>query len=200
MGKLKNNKALAEMLQGRHRSQTKTTVFVGGASEPVKSHREVGEVWYVTNPTTKAVTRWEQKQGYQIKQSVASFELEKLLDPKVVFKNCYEDCNKKSYTPVDKKLGIRTGRCLDCTAKYETKLRYEGKFEQYALEKMKSNAESFFKQADAEVEEIAKSMEEGATFVNVDGREEKWEGKDATKVREEYVKFKQKTLQAYGNN
>ena len=49
--------------------------------------------------------------------------------------------------------------CFDCVVKLETRLRAEGKFEEYEREKMYNNAESFFTSADKEVEVLKKSKE-----------------------------------------
>ena len=58
--KLKNVKAVKEMVAGTHKSQTKTTVGFGETKTVVK--REVGDRWTDDNGNV-----WEQKKGYKVK-------------------------------------------------------------------------------------------------------------------------------------
>ena len=58
MSKLKNIKAVNEMLRGSHRSQTKATV----GFEKDQSERIVGDEWIDTNGQ-----KWIQKDGYKSK-------------------------------------------------------------------------------------------------------------------------------------
>ena len=58
--KLKNVKAVKEMVAGTHKSQTKTTVGLGVTTTIVK--REVGDRW-----TDDSGNVWEQKKGYKVK-------------------------------------------------------------------------------------------------------------------------------------
>ena len=60
MGKLKNIKAINEMLRGQHRSQTKATT----GFENKKTERVIGEVWTDDNGQ-----KWVQKDGYKSKVS-----------------------------------------------------------------------------------------------------------------------------------
>jgi sulfite reductase alpha subunit-like flavoprotein len=90
--------------------------------------------------------------------------------------------------------------CEDCLISFETKLKIQGKFNQYAVEKMKNNALSFFKQADQDVEQIKSELGQGITFVNEQGDVEKWgtEGKTnlLERIDDEYGKFKESVLKS----
>ena len=59
MAKLKNIKAVKEMLGGEHKTQTKKTISF---SDKVFVKREVGETW-IDNKNQK----WEQRNGYKVK-------------------------------------------------------------------------------------------------------------------------------------
>ena len=58
--KLKNTKAVTEMLAGVHKTQTKRTV--GFENSPTYVRRSVGEQWEDENGDM-----WEQKAGYKVK-------------------------------------------------------------------------------------------------------------------------------------
>jgi hypothetical protein len=80
----------------------------------------------------------------------------------------------------------------------ETRLKIQGKFDEYALDKMKANAESFFVQADKEFEVIKEAMKD-VSFVNSEhGDVEKWDNSNSDelieRVSDQYQKFKEKTL------
>ena len=91
--------------------------------------------------------------------------------------------------------------CHDCLVSYETKLKMRGQFDEYALDKMKQNAESFFKQADVEVELIKDSLKEISFVNNEHGEVEKWEFDDSEatmqRIDDHYNKFKKNTLNKF---
>ena len=91
--------------------------------------------------------------------------------------------------------------CHDCLVTYETKLKMRGQFNEYALDKMKQNAESFFKQADVEVGLIKESLKEISFVNNEHGEVEKWEFDNSEslieKIDNDYAQFKEKTLNKF---
>jgi len=207
--KLQNIKALNQMLEGNHRLQTKKTIGfsdVHSASEKNKK-REVGETWEEKDLSGNIVY-WTQNQGFRTKSNVSP-EMSKfysdIREEQYKFPNCQkETCTCKSPTSLDQKFRRIVGMCHDCLVGFETKLKIQGKFNEYALDKMKANAEAFFKQADKEVEVIKESFKEVA-FVNSEhGDVEKWEGLDSEKLIEkvdtDYKKFKEKTMEKFNAN
>jgi len=54
-------------------------------------------------------------------------------------------CKKAMKKKLDNKFWRMFGHCMDCQIVYETKLRYEGKFEEYAQRKMIENRKSYLK-------------------------------------------------------
>lgn len=204
MSKLKNIKALNEMLSGNHRTQTrKTHGFSDTKYQTERSKvREVGEVWEEIGADGKTICWWKQEQGYRVKYNVhpdISKSMDAVREYLRSFPNCQkETCTCTSPTNLDKKFRAIMGMCEDCTISMETRLKIEGKFNEYALNKMKANAEAFFKQSDVEVE-ILKSQFKNMGIVDSEfGDVEKWTLEDLDgmleKIDNSYNDFKTKTL------
>ena len=170
MSKLKNIKAVKEMLGGNHKTQTKKTVSFDKSKEVVK--RNVGDIWEDENGQT-----WEQKRGYKVKLG----KLHKLREDLKKFPNCKEGC--ESYLDpcqADLKMKAFHGMCLNCVTEMEHKLKLDGTYKEYERKKMLANAEAWLKQAEVEKDILKYSIE--ASFVNEDGSIEKWGGMDKDEV------------------
>ena len=63
--KLQNIKAIKQMLEGSHKSQTK--IQVGGPIPKTQVKRKVGDTWTETDPLTGTTSEWEQKEGFRVK-------------------------------------------------------------------------------------------------------------------------------------
>lgn len=208
--KLQNIKALKQMLDGTHRTQTRKTIGFSDANSTANKNkkREVGETW--TEVNANGNTEWvTQKEGYRVRSSVnpeLSAFLDKVREDQRKFPNCQKqatggECTCKKPNHLDEKFRRIAGMCHDCLVQFETKLKINGKFDQYALNKMKANAESFFIQADKEVE-ILKLALNDLNFVNSErGDIENWEfeGKEEykQKIDQHYKEFKEKTLEKF---
>jgi hypothetical protein len=210
MAKLQNIKAIREMLDGKHRTQTRTKIGFSDtevSAEKAKK-REVGEIWEEYDEHGQLVCIWEQKQGYRIKSGVLKDAVEDIRTYLNSYPNCLEDCRTKdkNYTKLDKRFRAKFGRCADCQFRIETRLKQQGKFKEYEREQMLRNAEAFFKQADVEIETVYNQIAGESHFANSDGRIEVWNGnKDqAEKMRNEYYEYKkiaiQKIQEYNGNN
>ena len=112
------------------------------------------------------------------------------------------DCTTEYMTSFDKKMQKISGMCADCHFKFETKLKIEGKFKDYELEKMKANIRSFIKDAEEDVKALKLSLNV-MEFVNVDGRSEKWEMKNKEeyikKIDEDFERYKKELYENYGH-
>ena len=160
--KLKNVKAVKEMVAGTHKSQTKTTVGFGETKTIVK--REVGDRWTDDNGNV-----WEQKKGYKVKLGKLS-ELRKELN---TFPNCKKEiCTCTNPKRNDIKMKTIHGMCFDCVIEMEHKLKIEGKYEEYEREKIFANMKSWLKGAEVEKEALKTALK--AKFVNEDGSIEEW--------------------------
>ena len=187
MAKLKNIKAVKEMIAGNHRTQTKNTVGFGENKEFVK--REVGEQWTDDDGNT-----WEQKKGYKVKLG----KLSELRDSLKDFPNCKEGCTSHM-TPTrnDLRMKVIHGMCLDCVVEMEHSLKMEGKYEEYERSKILENAKAWLKQAELEKDTIKLAMQ--ARFVNEDGSLEEWDGMSWSemeeKIENEFRTFRENFIQ-----
>ena len=160
--KLKNVKAVREMIAGTHKTQTKTNVSFGEKKTFVK--RKVGEQW-----TDDDGTLWEQKKGYKVKLGKLS-ELRQNLNK---FPNCKKEiCTCTNPKRNDIKMKTIHGMCFDCVIEMEHKLKIEGKYEEYEREKILANMKSWLKGAEVEKEALKTALK--AKFVNEDGSIEEW--------------------------
>ena len=201
MSKLQNIKAIKQMLDGTHRTQTRKSFHYGDADQTAEKNkkREIGDIWTETDPVTGNVTTWEQKDGFRVKHS----KLQEVRDYLHTFKNCpKEKCTCISPTHVDNKMKIFHGMCLDCVIDFEHKLRIQGKYEAYEKEKIGENIRAFFKDADKEVEVIKRALENKLTFMNGDGTSETWDQSDRQiwldKIENDYKQLKEDLYKQYG--
>ena len=182
MSKLKNIKAVSEMLEGKHKTQTKKTVSFD-KKEVVR--REVGELW-----TDTKGQEWEQRKGYKVKVG----KLAKLREELKGFPNCRKDvCTCIDAGQADLKMKAYHGMCLDCVTDMEHDLKLKGEYEEYERTKLLNNAESWLKEAEIEKEVLKTTIK--ASFINEDGSTEEWDGLSEEKVmkqiEEGFEKFKE---------
>ena len=160
--KLKNVKAVTEMIAGTHKSQTKTNISFGETKSFVK--REVGETWSDDDGTL-----WEQKKGYKVKLG----KLSKLRSELNKFSSCKKDiCTCTNPKRNDLYMKKIHGMCFDCVIDMEHQLRIEGKCDEYEREKIYANMKSWLKQAEIEKQAVKTALK--AKFVNEDGSIEEW--------------------------
>lgn len=210
MSKLQNIKAIQQMIEGTHKFQTKKTFSFRSHNDEVqkekRKEREVGEIWEEKDYEGKTVCWWEQYQGYRRRHGVHP-DVSKIFDEirqrKVTFVNCpKEECTCKKPSRLDERFKKMMGLCHDCVVAMETNLKIHGKFDQYALQKMQENAKAFFREKDAELEQIKKELTNPISYVaGADGIEEKWEVENSTgliqTIEENYNKYKQSVLESF---
>lgn len=193
--KLKNIKAVGELLEGRHKSQTRKTFWMGVPVKDVET-RAVGEVWeevdFYGNKTV-----WKQKEGYRIKNYSEDFsDLKKYLD----YRNCRSDCSKKTtglYDHLDEIFRKKQNRCFDCVLREETLLKSQGKYRDYEKEKILANKKDWLKDARVEMEKLKERLGK-MELVFADGRTEAWtmENKKAflDKIDHDFAKLEEDLL------
>ena len=160
--KLKNVKAVREMIAGTHKSQTKTNVSFGETKEVIR--REVGDQW-----TDDDGNIWEQRKGYKVKLG----KLSKLRDELTKFPNCKKDiCTCTNPKRNDIKMKTIHGMCFDCVIQMEHQHKLDGTFEEYEREKIHANMKSWLGKAEIEKEALKTALK--ARFVNEDGSIEEW--------------------------
>ena len=161
--KLKNIKAVNEMLLGEHKTQTKKSISFEGKKFVKK---EVGETWIDDDGQS-----WEQKNGYRVK--VGKFA--KLREDLNAFPNCNkETCTCIEPSQADLKMKAYHGMCLDCVVEMEHDLKLKGEYDEYERTKLLNNAESWLKEAEVEKEVLKSTIK--ASFINEDGSIEEWDG------------------------
>lgn len=172
--KLQNTKALKELLSGQHKSQTRTSY--GYTSTSTEKH-EVGDVWTETDPKTGTVWRFEQKDGYRTK-TVDNSILDVIRKSLAVPDTCptcggdMRDHEKHLHF----KMYFMHKKCFSCVLKEETAIRAKGDkaWEEYSKQRMLSNAEAWFTDADKEVALLREALK--LQFVqNADGQTEEWD-------------------------
>lgn len=181
MAKLKNIKAVQEMLGGEHKTQTKKTVSFD-KKEVVR--REVGDTW-----TDDKGQKWEQRKGYKVKVG----KLSKLREELKGFPNCRKDvCTCTDPGSADLRMKAYHGMCLDCVTDMEHDLKLKGEYDEYERTKLLNNAESWLKEAEIEKEVLKSTIK--ASFINEDGSIEEWDGLSedeiTAKIDDGFEKFK----------
>tara|TARA_Y100001963_G_C6749688_1_gene433506 strand:- start:928 stop:1578 length:651 start_codon:yes stop_codon:yes gene_type:complete len=195
--KLQNVKAVKEMLAGTHKSQTRKSFGFTGKSHV---HRNIGDTW-----TEKDVHGneylWEQKDGFRVKKAANSIidEVNKIIKMPSKCPNC----GNNMYGPeerLNKKFWATHKTCFDCVITMETKLRAEGKYEDYERKKLHDNATAFFNTADQEVNILKNALKEKLQFVqNAQGEVEEYDQSDyneqyLTYIDKQYNRFKNEIL------
>tara|TARA_R100001163_G_C5037982_1_gene176784 strand:+ start:208 stop:891 length:684 start_codon:yes stop_codon:yes gene_type:complete len=193
--KLQNIKAIKQMIDGTHRTQTKNNVGMYTGNSHKK--REVGETWEETINGT--IYEIEQKQGFRVKKPKNSIaeEVKSYLNS---FPNCKGDCTCTTPTELDKKMRTIHGMCFECVIEMEHKLRKQGKFEEYERTRIKNNAMSWLGRAEKDVQMLKDTYTKSAEFVqNAEGETETWHAKMTPEefektVQTQFNEFKKKFL------
>ena len=162
--KLKNVKAVSEMIAGTHKSQTKKTIGFSEVKSFIK--REVGETW-----VDEDGNNWEQKKGYKVKLG----KLSELRNDLNSFPNCDKEvCTCTNPKRNDQKMKVIHGKCFDCVIDMEHNLKLNGGYGAYERTKMSQNGTAWLTQAKLEKEALKSAMK--AKFINEDGSFEEWDG------------------------
>ena len=192
MAKLQNIKAIRQMLDGTHKTQTKKTVGFSDVKSS-ETRREVGEVW-----TDENGVEWEQRAGFKIKKGKLD-EIRELLAKDRMPKDCPE-CKQPMTKRLDEKFWNLEKRCFDCQVSFEHNLRIEGKYEEYERDKILRNAEAWLAEAEKEAKDLAEVFRNPLTFAGADGSIEKWSGgmsgeEVADKIEKEFEMFKENFIE-----
>lgn len=155
----------------------KSTTSVGYQSKQIQ-YKE-GEVF------EEGGKRWIIKNGIKVSYSKLDI-IKKTLQLPLVCPHCSNAMKNK----FDKHMYFIHKRCFNCVLKYESKLKMEGKFEDYQRNFLNNNATSFIEDLKSELYEYINS---GMTnFITEDGDTEQWQdnvkNKEALKKEiEEYI-------------
>jgi hypothetical protein len=137
------------------------------------TNRKEGEVW-----EDSSGRRWIKKNGY--KKRINKTGKISSEDVKLTCSDCGADMKWGNY--LDDKIFPKTGRCYDCNVNYESKLKVEGKFKNYELEKIFKSQKGFVEDFRAKLIETIHHLEtsnDDIVYLNEDGTKDVW--KDTTK-------------------
>ncbi len=156
------------VLSGGEYEKNTQISFSGADKEIIK--RKVGEKW--TDENGKS---WEQTEGGRIEFSELGdimAETRAYLDK---LNNCKaDDCNTIKLGRVDKKLVSKTGYCLHCLTKRESKIKTDGLWEAYEDYKIYNNMIAYGKDVVAQFQQAYNDAKQTYDMVQEDGTIEKW--------------------------
>jgi hypothetical protein len=174
--KLQNIKAIKQMLEGDHKSQTRQSHYFG------KSKNEISEddiiesfedgrpkVWIETDHNGHR-TRVTQHDGFKSREPENS--ILKTIQDALKVPECCPKCGtnmRAKEMRLNFKFWFKRKKCFGCVLEEERKIKAEGKdaWREYENKIMKANAESWFKDADKEVEILKNQIVK--TWQNADG-------------------------------
>lgn len=181
--KLQNIKAVQQLLAGTHRTQTRKTFSMVDAESTAEKNkkRAVGETWIEKDPKTGIEYLWEQKEGFRVKRLAATAELFDNIRQHQAMPQYCPKCDRDMYE-VERRLNEKMyrihGFCFDCVLKMEARLRYEGKFEEYAETFMRKNVEAWIRDTRQEIEELKNQLQRDEEIVSSTGEIIKWSAND----------------------
>ncbi len=189
--KLQNMKAVRQMLDGTHKFQTKKTTGFSDAKQKAELNqkRNIGDSWEETtaNGTIYVI---EQRNGFRVKKPKNSIakDIREYLNS---YPNCRPNCKTTNHNHLDKKMKKIHGMCFDCVIQMEHELRVNGKYEEYEKKRIRSNAESWLKDAEQDIEALKTAFTEAQQYVtNADGLTETWAAQMTPEEFEEKVEAK----------
>lgn len=191
--KLQNIKAIRQMLDGVHKTQTKNTVTFSDVQLTSDTVRNIGDTW-----TDENGIEWEQRSGFRIRKGKLN-EIRDLILAETQVPDTCPKCHNPMTKRLDKKFWKLEKHCFDCQINLEHELRLQGKYEAYERDRIRKNAEAWLRQAEQEAMEIINAFKNPVTFANADGTVEKWSGglkpeEIADKIENEFRKFKEDFL------
>ena len=131
-----------------------------------------------------------------MKTKFGSETLQSTRDSLATFSKCpKETCTCKSPNRLDLKMKRIHDMCFDCVIEMENNLRIEGKFNEYAKERIKTNAIEWIKRAEQDVELLKQAYTKTYEVVtNADG---KTKTIDARMTPEEFTEKVEREFQEY---
>jgi hypothetical protein len=154
------------------KSGESTRIQSGYTKEVIK--RVDGDIWEENGKT------WTILNG--IKQTITRHDsLKAMVEFPLICPHCKTSMKDHS---INRKMYSLHGRCLDCVTEMETKLKIEGKYEEYEKEVMNSNKNSTLDDAEQMFDDYFNSAPD--TFITEAGDIEKWDGGN---IDPEYIKL-----------
>tara|TARA_R110000751_G_scaffold72490_2_gene147005 strand:+ start:199 stop:870 length:672 start_codon:yes stop_codon:yes gene_type:complete len=188
--KLQNIKAVQQMIDGKHKFQTKKTIGFSDTEAVQKrnEHHEIGDIW--EEPTANGdMYIVEQFNGFRTRKPKNSEIFSEVREELRSFPNCLDTC--KGVDPdyyLNKKMRAIHGMCFNCVIDMEHELKKQGKFEEYAQKKVKANALAWLEKAEKDVVMLRDAYTKASKLViNGDGETESWAAQMSPEEFEENV-------------
>ncbi len=148
------------------------TTTLSGWEQKTQDYKE-GDVWKDVDGRT-----WTIKNG--IKQTIT--KMDKIKHLAIMPISCPVCKNHMVTDEVNKKMYAIHQMCLNCVIEMESKIKLEGKWDEYSKNIMNSNKNASLEDFEKAVEAW---MEEQDTFVSETGEVESWQGGDKKKIYSE---------------
>jgi len=147
---------------------TAKTVTQVGYTKTQVEHKE-GDVWEENGK------KWTIKDG--IKQTITRFdELKKVINLPLTCPVCSKSMKNN---PLNKKMWSVHKKCFDCVVSYETELKRQGKFEEYAKSLISGGVKQYIKDLEDALIDFNNEIDD--QFVTEQGDIETWKGKGINK-------------------
>jgi len=200
MGKLQNVKAIKEMMAGTHKTQTRKSFAMGSSKQQVieediieRFENGKPKIWIETDPKGFRV-RVTQHDGFKSREPENSIrgQVREVL-------NVPDECPKcgTEMRNHEKRLNFKfwflRKKCFGCVLEEERKIKAQGPeaWKEYENAIMSQNAESWFKDADKEVE-ILKTQVKETVWGNADGETGEVDTTEfVNKMEKDYEKLKE---------
>ncbi len=203
--KLQNVKAIKQMLAGEHQSQTRKSIYTGKTklkeSEVIESFKDGKPKIWIETDGKGFRTRVTQHDGFTTRQPENSIlkDIQELLKVPKECPTCGTNMREKEQR-LNFKFWFKRKKCFGCVLEEERKIKQQGPdaWKQYQKEIMLTNAESWFKDTDKEVEIVKQQMKE-TTWENADGeRNEVDISSFINKIENDYNKLKDDIRTSFG--
>jgi hypothetical protein len=174
---------IRNIISGKYGEKSKTQI---GFDKKEEKHIE-GDIW------EEHGKKWIIKNG--IKQNLTKLDsIKELTKFPLKCPNCGKAMKPNSY---NKKMYAIHKKCFNCVIEMETKLKIEGKFEEYEKNLLNLNKNSHLNEFELSLDEYSKSFNE--TYMTEQGDKEKWIGggvdTEWIKLMKDYIKEeKSKTI------
>jgi len=149
---------------------TAKTVTQVGYTKAQTEHKE-GDVWEENGK------KWTIKNG--LKQTITRFdELKKVLNLPLACPSCGKAMKNNT---LNKKMWPIHSKCFDCVITYETELKRQGKFEEYAKNLVSGGVKQYIKDLEDALIDFNNEIDD--QFVTEQGDIETWKGKGLDKEK-----------------
>lgn len=169
--KKKDVERLRNLITGKH--DNKTSIGIG-YTKAEEFHKE-GDIWEEDNRT------WTIKGG--IKQNITKLDKAKNTVTLPLF--C-PSCSKLMKPRIDKLFYIQYNRCFNCQSEFETKLKIEGKWDEYEKNIVNSDIDNTIKDFEVWFDETINTGNN--SYITEAGELEIWHGSVKNKLIEEKEK------------